>query len=54
MKNFILQAIFWVLFAVAFVGGIMYATSAEYWYAGEHDAYHEGENCKCYERLSSR
>lgn len=31
--------------------GFLWATSPEVWYAGVHDSQHEGDDCKCHERL---
>lgn len=53
MKDFLMGALAVILFAVAFAGAVLYATSAEVWYAGEHTAGCDGtDNCGCYERLT--
>ena len=55
MKNIVLQVVFWVVLALAIFAGIWYATSAEVWYSGQHDAQCEktlyGKPCHCYDRL---
>lgn len=39
-----------ILIALIF-WAFLIATSPEAWYAGMHDSKHEGNNCKCHERL---
>jgi hypothetical protein len=52
MKKAILYALFWLLFSTAFFGGLMYATSAKCWYAGEHTkGCNNSDDCGCYKKL---
>lgn len=45
------EIFFIILVSVLLFIAFLYGTSAECWYAGEHDALHEGQNCHCYERF---
>lgn len=40
-----------ILIGILLFLGFLYCTSAEAWYSGTHDSQHEGENCRCHERL---
>lgn len=55
IKDFIWGVIAAIVFAVIMGGCLYHCTSAEYWYAGMHDAECEntlrGEKCYCYERF---
>lgn len=52
MKNIILHAVAVGILAVAMGGCLWCATSAEYWYAGEHtEGCNNSDNCGCYEKL---
>ena len=47
-KKALKKALFMALLAIATVSMVMYATSAEVWYAGEHTASCNGaDNCGC-------
>ena len=47
-KKALKEALFMALLAIATVSMVMYATSAEVWYAGEHIASCNGaDNCGC-------
>ena len=48
MKKALKELLFMVLLAIATVSMVMYATSAEVWYAGEHIAScNRADNCNC-------
>jgi hypothetical protein len=55
LKEIIMDIILVILFAVLLAALFIYGTSAECWYAGEHDSYCETllgrEECGCYQRL---
>lgn len=53
MKDFLMGTLAAVVFVAVIVWAILYATSAEVWYAGEHTAGCDGtDSCGCYERLT--
>lgn len=48
MKKALKELLFMALLAVATVSMVMYATSSEVWYAGEHTMTCNGaDNCNC-------
>ena len=51
MKEDILAIITSTIIGILLFLSFLYCTSAEAWYAGAHDSQHEGDNCKCHERL---
>ncbi len=54
MKEFIIGTITTLIFGILFFFGVMWATSAECWYACQHDSKCEGGNCHCYERFINK
>jgi hypothetical protein len=54
IKKALKELLFMALLAVATVSMVMYATSSEVWYAGEHTAdCNRTDSCGCFEYLTS-
>jgi len=51
MRKVLLVALYVVIVSAIMLFAVLYATSPEVWYSGMHDSLHEGDNCRCYERL---
>lgn len=56
-KSILAGILFFLIFSALFIGGFLYATSPEVWYAGMHGSNCEAtqnpslEDCECYNRF---